>query len=88
MKNLILTVLLTAAVSQVQAGGFYQDIVGQAPQNSKTAYNVASDFSYSPLYLQVTGNGERVLDLNEEINRTASNFTYTPLYLKVIGDMS
>ncbi len=88
MKKLIASVLFTAVVSQAQAGGFYQDIVGHSPQSSDSAYNVVSEFSYTPLYLQVRGNNGRAVGINEEITRMVSHFTYTPLYLTVIGDMS
>ncbi len=82
MKTILTTIILVLATSQVNADGFYQAIVGNSPQSSQQVTSGSTEFSYSPLYNQVTSSA-KVLASQESIG-PRSEFTYTPLYLQVV----
>jgi hypothetical protein len=85
MKHFIAVMLFALAAGQAQAGGFYQAVVGERSDHSAEFAGRNTPFNYSPLYLQVTGNTDRLADREEPISRTVPMFSYTPLYLKVSG---
>ncbi len=82
MKSTIATIFVLLLSSQVQADGFYQQIVGNTPQSHET-YSVNTEFSYSPLYNKVISHDPRFVD---EPGQLVKNFSYTPLYLQVTGE--
>ncbi len=84
MKMTIATILLALAAGQANADGFYQQVVGNAPQSSQATSNVTTETTYTPLYLQVVGNRDAI-DQGKVVIRTPSKTTYTPLYLQVVG---
>ncbi len=83
MKTILTTILFVIATSQANADGFYQAVVGNSPQSSQQVNGDSTEFSYSPLYNQVTSS-VNVLASQESIG-PRSEFTYTPLYLQVVG---
>jgi len=88
MKSIIATLILAAAAGSAQAEGFYQDVIRQANPIVDEAAGGRAEFAYSPLYIQVVGNGERVLELDAGQRIATSMFSYTPLYVTVTGGAS
>ncbi len=84
MKTITATILLTFATSQVNADGFYQQIVGSAPQASQQVNIDSTETNYSPLYTQVTSSVANLA--SQEKAGPSGEFTYTPLYLQVVGN--
>ena len=60
MKSTIATIFVLLLSSQVQADGFYQQIV-DTPQLHET-YSVNTEFSYSPLYNKVISHDPGFVD--------------------------
>ncbi len=85
MKLTIATILLALAAGQASADGFYQQVVGNAPQSSQEISGEATEFTYTPLYKQVVGRSGEIAKQEKEISRVASDFSFTPLYLTVTG---
>ncbi|MBI2994556.1 MAG: hypothetical protein HYY48_10335 [Gammaproteobacteria bacterium] len=86
MKNLVATLILAAAAGQVHADGFYQAVTDQTARAVNEAVSgERTEFAYSPLYLQVVGNGKRALELDAGPAVAVAEFSYTPLYLVVTG---
>ncbi len=83
MKSILTTILLVLATSQVNADGFYQAVVGNSPQADQQVNGEAKEFSYTPLYSQVTASAKTLA--SQESIGLRSEFTYTPLYLQVVG---
>ena len=83
MKNVITTIVLLLATSQVSANGFYQQVVADAPQADKTGNSVETSVSYTPLYNKVSDSRDRLAAA--ETHGPNPEFRYTPLYLKVVG---
>jgi len=83
MKKTIATMILALAAGQASAEGFYQLVVGDAPQSDRDVSAPATEFAYTPLYLQVVGN----TDFAGEVGRQVPEFTYTPLYLQVAAHL-
>ena len=83
MKNIISIALLILVTGSVNADGFYQAVVGNSPQADQQVNSDATEFSYTPLYNQVTASA-KILASQESIG-PRREFTYTPLYLKVVG---
>ena len=83
MKNVITTIVLLLATSQVSADGFYQQLVGNAPQADKGISQAESGTAYTPLYNKVSDSRERLA--GGETHGPTPEFSYTPLYLKVLG---
>ena len=82
MKTTIATILVLLLGSQVQAEGFYQQLIGNTPQATTSDNSVDIEFSYSPLYQQVTSHDSRFIS---ETGNLVKEFSYTPLYLQVRG---
>ncbi len=82
MKTSLTAALVVLLSSQVQASGFYQDIVGNAPQSHNDEYSVNHETVYSPLYEKVIAHDPRFV---AEKGTRVENFSYTPLYLRVTG---
>ena len=83
MKTITATILLVLATSQVNADGFYQQIVGNTPQSSQQLIGDSTELSYSPLYERVPASVESLV--SQESIGPRSEFNYTPLYLQVVG---
>ncbi len=84
MKLTIATILLALAAGQANADGFYQQVVGNAPQSSQEISGEATEFTYTPLYKEVV-EPDDIAKQEKEISRVASDFSFTPLYLTVTG---
>jgi hypothetical protein len=83
MKIVTTTIFLTLVTLQANADGFYQQIVGDAPQAMTQEYNATEKTSFSPLYNKVTSS---VAGLKaEETIGPRTEFSFTPLYQKVVG---
>ena len=83
MKNVLSTIVLLLATSQVSADGFYQQLVGNAPQADKATSSAESSVGYTPLYNKVSDSRERLAA--SETHGPTPEFRYTPLYMKVVG---
>jgi hypothetical protein len=88
MKSIIATVILAAAAGQAHADGFYQAVIDQTNPVIEEIATGRTEFAYSPLYLQVVGDGERRFRLDAGQQIATSMFSYTPLYLTVTGNAS
>ena len=82
MKTTLTAAFAVLLSTQVQATGFYQDVVGNAPQSHDDNYVVNTDSSHTPLYEKVISHDPRFL---AEPGTLVRDFSYTPLYLKVTG---
>ncbi len=83
MRTIISTALLLLLSSAVNADGFYQAVVGNAPQSSQQINSEIAETHYTPLYDQVTAS-LKYLAAKETVG-PSGDFTYTPLYLQVLG---
>ena len=83
MRNIISTALLILVTGSVIADGFYQHVVGNSPQSNQQVNGEATEFTYTPLYHQVTSSVKKLVEQKSIGPRT--EFTYTPLYLQVVG---
>lgn len=82
MKTTLAAAFVVLLSGQVQASGFYQDVVGNAPQSHDDNYTVNHQSGYTPLYEKVLSHDPRFVS---EQGTRVEHFTYTPLYLKVTG---
>ncbi len=85
MKTTIATILLTLAASQANADGFYQQVIGNSQQHAQEIQGEATEFTYTPLYRQVTKQSSEISKQEMENARVVPEFAYTPLYRKVTG---
>ncbi|NKB38706.1 MAG: hypothetical protein GKR93_16355 [Gammaproteobacteria bacterium] len=83
MKKVLTSLVLILAAAQVNADGFYQQLIANAPQADKATTTVSSEISYTPLYKQVSASVEQLAAA--ETHGPNPDFSYTPLYLKVVG---
>ena len=83
MQTILTTLIFDLEKSPVNADGFYQAVVGNSPQSSQQVNGNSTEFSYSPLYNQVTSSAKNLA--SQESIGSRSEFTYTPLYLQVVG---
>ena len=85
MKSTIATIIVLLLSSQVQADGFYQQLIGNAPQAITSDSSADTVFSYSPLYQQVISHEAGFID---EAGKLVKEFSYSPLYLQVTGNQA
>ena len=83
MKTITTGIFLVLIAVQANADGFYQQIVGNAPQASQSVSSQVAETTYSPLYKQVTASV--AFHSAEETIGPRREFNYTPLYLQVVG---
>ena len=83
MKTTIATIMVLLLGSQVQAEGFYQQLIGNTPQSMTSDNSVDTEFSYSPLYQQVISHETR---MGRATGNLVKECSYTPLYLQVTGE--
>lgn len=85
MKTTMATLLILLLNSQAQAEGFYQQVVGDAPQSVTSDYSADTTFSYSPLYQQVLSHNAGFIDA---AGKLVKEFSYSPLYLQVTANQA
>jgi hypothetical protein len=83
MKLVTTTIFLALVSIQANADGFYQQIVGDAPQAVGQEFKATETINYSPLYNKVTSSAADLAA--EETNGAHTEFSYTPLYQRVVG---
>jgi hypothetical protein len=83
MKSITTGIFLVLIAVQANADGFYQQIVGNAPQVNQGISSEVAETTYSPLYKQVTASVD-IHSANETIGPRRA-FNFTPLYLQVVG---
>jgi hypothetical protein len=83
MKSITTGIFLLLVAVQANADGFYQQIVGNAPQANQGISSEVAETTYSPLYKQVTASV--AFQSAEETIGPRREFNYTPLYLQVVG---
>ncbi len=84
MKLTIATNLLALAAGQANADGFYQQVVGDAPQSNQEISGEATEFTYTPLYKEVV-EPDDIAKQEKEISRVAPDFSFTPPQLPSPG---
>ena len=85
MKATVATIVLTLIAAQANAEGFYQMVVGNAPQTDRGAAIQTHGDDFSPLYDQVTRESRNIA--NDEVRNRAliADADFTPLYRQVKG---
>ena len=83
MKKVLTSVVLILAAAQVNADGFYQQLIANTPQTDRATSTKISEITYTPLYEQVRASVEQLAA--GEVHGPNPEFNYTPLYLKVVG---
>ena len=85
MKATIAAIFLTLSTAQANAEGFYQMVVGNAPQADRgTATQVHRD-DLSPLYDQVTHPSRNIANGEVRTGALIADADFTPLYRQVNG---
>ena len=87
MKTILTTILLVLATSQVNADGFYQQVVSNWQQSTQAQEinGSVTETTHTPTYMQAVIQSRQVFDQGKVVIRTPSKTTYTPLYLQVVG---
>jgi len=83
MKLVTTTIFLALVSIHANADGFYQQIVGDAPQAVGQDSTATQTTNYSPLYNKVTSSVAG-LAVEESIG-PGTEFSYTPLYQRVVA---
>jgi len=85
MKATVTLILLSMAAAQANAEGFYQMVVGNAPQAAPVSDRQSHGDSYTPLYEQVIRQSRAIAAGEVRDARLADSSDLTPLYRRVIG---
>jgi hypothetical protein len=85
MKATVAAIVLTLTAAQANAEGFYQMVVGNAPQADRgTASQVHRD-DFSPLYDRVTRESRKLANGEVRTRTLIADADFTPLYRQVRG---
>ncbi|MBI1731800.1 MAG: hypothetical protein HYR49_03395 [Gammaproteobacteria bacterium] len=85
MKATVAVILLTLAAGQANAEGFYQMVVGNAPQAVQLSTGQSHGTNHSPLYEQVTSQSRAIANGESRTFTLAASSDATPLYRQVSG---
>jgi hypothetical protein len=85
MKATITAIVLTLSAAQANAEGFYQMVVGNAPQADQGTATQVHREDFSPLYDQVTRESRKLANGEVRTGALIADADFTPLYRQVRG---